>query len=143
MPLWIMPTILTAGRSGEVRFAKWSEIDIDAKVWTVPADRMKAAQVHRVPLCDRAVAIIEERAAYRCNDFISPGRLRNQAIGENVMSMLCPDGATVHGFRSSFRDWAGNETNFPREVAERALAHAAGSAVEAAYRRSEALPHYQ
>jgi integrase len=62
----------TAGRSGEVRFAKWSEIDIDAKVWTVPAVRMKAAQVHRVPLCDRAVAIIEERAAYRCNDFIFP-----------------------------------------------------------------------
>ncbi|TPV98596.1 MAG: Prophage CP4-57 integrase [Beijerinckiaceae bacterium] len=95
--------------------------------------------MHRMPLCDRAVAIIEERAAYRCNDFMFPGRLRNQAIGENVMSLLCPDGATVHGFRSSFRDWAGNETNFPREVAERALAHATGSAVEAAYRRSDAL----
>jgi integrase len=131
--------ILTAGRSGEVRFAKWYEIDIDAKVWTVPAGRMKMGQVHRVPLCDRAVAIIEEQATYRCNDFIFPGRLSNQAIGENVMSMLCPDGATVHGFRSSFRDWCGDQTSFPREIAEAALAHAVGNAVEAAYRRGDAL----
>jgi integrase len=132
-------TILTACRSGEVRGAQWNEIDLESRLWTVPAERMKAGIPHRVPLSSRAVAIIETLAAHRACDFIFFGQRRGQSIGKTAMSMLVPVGVTVHGFRSAFRDWCGEETSYPREVCEQALAHATGNAVEQAYRRGDAL----
>ena len=131
--------ILTAARSGEVREAQWSEFDLANKLWIVPALRMKSGREHRVPLSSRAVAIVERMAEFRTCDFVFAGARRNQPIGKTAMSELVPKGSTVHGFRSSFRDWAGNETSFPREICESALAHSVGNAVEAAYRRSDAL----
>jgi integrase len=131
-------TILTAVRTGEARFARWSEIDMEAHIWVIPASRMKAGQEHRVPLARRAIELLEELAENRHNDWIFPGRLRNAPIGENAMFHLMPHGMTVHGFRSSFRDFAGNETNAAHEVCEQALAHTIGG-VEAAYRRGDAL----
>jgi integrase len=135
--------ILTATRSGEVYGARWSEIDISAKVWTVPAARMKAGREHRVPLSDRAAAILEKLFAAQTGDFVFPsprgqGPLSHVAMAK-VMRRLEVEDATVHGFRSSFRDWAGNETHFPRELAEAALAHVIGDRAEQAYRRGDAL----
>jgi integrase len=130
--------ILTTARSGEVRGAKWSEFDLDAKIWTVPANRMKAGVEHRVPLSGRAIEIIDEMAEHRHSNFVFPGQRRNQPIGKTAMSCLAPPPWTVHGMRSAFRDFAGNESNAPREVCEAALAHAIGG-VEAAYRRGDAL----
>jgi integrase len=131
--------ILTATRSGEVLGARWDEIDLEARVWTIPAGRMKAGVAHRVPLSGAAVAIVERLAAIRTGDFIFAGQGRNGRLSNNAFAELVPGGATVHGFRSAFRDWCGNETNFPREIAEAALAHRTGDATEAAYRRSDAL----
>jgi integrase len=131
--------ILTAARSGEVLGAKWCEIDLAAKVWTIPAARMKAAVEHRVPLSPRAVAIIESLSQYRSGDFVFPGHRIGCPIGATSIRKECPGAGTIHGFRSSFRDWAGNETNTPREVAEHALAHAIGDKAEQAYRRGDAL----
>jgi integrase len=125
--------ILTAARSGEVIGAKWAEIDLDAKVWTIPACRMKAGKEHRIPLSPRAVAILSIVSAQRQSDVVFPG------VRPDTLRKLCPEGATVHGFRSSFRDWAGEETSFSREIAEGCLAHSIGSAVEQAYRRGDAL----
>jgi integrase len=134
--------ILTATRSGEVLGARWSEIDMAAKVWTVPAGRMKAGRGHRVPLSDRAMAILERLSEALTGDFVFPSprgnKLSHPVMGK-VMSRLGVDGATVHGFRSAFRDWAGNETHFPREIAEAALAHVVGDQSEQAYRRGDAL----
>jgi integrase len=135
--------ILTATRSGEVYGARWSEIDMAAKVWTVPASRMKAAREHRVPLSDRAMAILERLFETRNGDVVFPSPRGNRPLSHvamaKVMSRLEVDGVTVHGFRSAFRDWAGNETHFAREVAEAALAHTVGDAAEQAYRRGDAL----
>jgi integrase len=125
--------ILTACRSGEVLGATWTEIDLDTKVWIIPAARMKAAKEHRVPLSDRAVLILANLTAPGGSDVIFSG------VRPDLLRRLCPAGVTVHGFRSSFRDWCGEETSFPREIAEHALAHATGSAVEQAYRRGDAL----
>jgi integrase len=131
--------ILTAGRSGEVLGATWHEIDTDAKIWIVPGGRMKAGIEHRVPLTSRALAIIERMAEIRTGDLVFPGQTRRQPLSKTALAALVPGAATVHGFRSSFRDWCGEETSFPREVAEQALAHATGGAVEQAYRRGDAL----
>jgi integrase len=135
--------ILTATRSGEVYGARWSEIDMAAKVWTVPAERMKAAREHRVPLCDRALPIIERLFEARTGEFVFPSPRGQRPLSHvamaKVMRRLEIEQATVHGFRSAFRDWAGNETHFPREVAEAALAHVVGDKAEQAYRRSDAL----
>jgi integrase len=132
--------ILTAARSGEVLGAKWDEIDKDAKVWTIPATRMKAGVEHRVPLSDAAMAIIERMTAIRTGDLLFPGqRAWSRPLSNSALALIVPDGATVHGFRSAFRDWCGNETSFPREIAEGALAHRAGDATEQAYRRGDAL----
>jgi integrase len=134
--------ILTAARSGEVYGARWSEIDLEAQVWTVPPERMKAGREHRVPLCGRAVAILAEMAKVRTTDFVFPGRSAGRLSHiqmAKVMTRIGVENATPHGFRSAFRDWAGNETSFPREVAEAALAHSVGDEVERAYRRSDAL----
>jgi integrase len=132
--------ILTAARSGEVRGARWCEIDLDAKVWAIPAYRMKAGREHRVPLSDRGVEILGKLNEVRASDFVFPGRqepLSSSAM-EKVLRRMGVD-VTVHGFRSAFRDWAGNETHFPRELAEHALAHVLGDKAEQAYRRSDAL----
>ena len=114
--------ILTAARSGEVLGARWSEIDGDKKIWTVPATRMKAGREHRVPLSGRALAIVEQLAESKRGDFVFPGQGRAKPLSNMAMDMMLrrmkAENATVHGFRSSFRDWAGNVSSFPREVVE-------------------------
>lgn len=135
--------ILTAARSGEVLGARWSEIDLDKKIWTVPANRMKAGREHRVPLSSRAVSIIKQLAKLKAGEFVFPGQSPKRPLSNMAMEMVLRrmeiEGATVHGFRSSFRDWAGNVTSFPREIVETALAHVIGDKAEQAYRRSDAL----
>jgi integrase len=135
--------ILTAARSGEVLGARWSEIDLTGKVWTVHARRTKAAREHRVPLTDRAIAILEMMATTRASDFVFPGAKRGKPLSVTALTMamrrIGAGDYTVHGFRSAFRDWAGERTNFPREIAEAALAHVVGNATERAYRRGDAL----
>jgi integrase len=133
-------TILTAARTGEVLGAHWAEFDLVAKVWTVPASRMKAGHEHRVPLSDRVLAILERLAELATDDLVFSGQRRGLPLGAMAMRRLAKrlDAmGTIHGFRSSFRDWAGEATSFPREIAEQSLAHATGGAVEAAYRRGD------
>jgi integrase len=130
--------ILTAARAGEVLGATWDEIDFGAQVWTIPASRMKAGLLHRVPLSARAMEIVERMAEIRTGNLVFAGQRRRRPLAGTTLAALVP-GATVHGFRSAFRDWAGEETSFPREIAEQALAHATGGAVEQAYRRGDAL----
>jgi integrase len=135
--------ILTAARSGEILGMRWSEIDHDKKIWTVPADRMKAGREHRVPLSARAVVILRQLEKLKTSDFIFAGQARNKPLSNMAMEMVLRrmkiEDATIHGFRSSFRDWAGNVSNFPREVTETALAHVIGDKAEQAYRRGDAL----
>lgn len=134
-------TILTCARTSETLGALWNEIDRAAKVWTVPAERMKERKEHRVPLCDRCMAILEEMRKFP-SAYIFPARdPREHMSGMAMMACLrrLKVDATVHGFRSTFRDWAGDCTAFPREIAEAALAHAVGDDAERAYRRSDAL----
>lgn len=130
--------ILTASRSGEVRGATWSEIDLDGAVWTVPADRMKARREHRVPLTPAAVALLQAMPRDTGEIvFFAPrgGELSDMALCA-VMRRMEVD-AVPHGFRSTFRDWAAERTSYPRDVAEMALAHTIGDKVEAAYRRGD------
>jgi len=135
--------ILTGMRTSEVLGAQWPEIDFDKAVWSVPAVRMKRKKVHRVPLSDRAVEIVLEQRTVRLSDYIFPGQVPKRPLSTGAMDALLNrmkiENATVHGFRSSFRDWCGEETGFPREIAEAALAHAIGNEVERAYRRGDAL----
>ena len=135
--------ILTTARSGEVLGCRWPEIDFEKKVWTVPPSRMKAGREHRVPLSGRAVAILRELQKTSAGPFVFPGQSRNRPLSNMAMDMVLrrmkQDAATVHGFRSSFRDWAGNVSSFPREITETALAHVIGDKAEQAYRRSDAL----
>jgi integrase len=135
--------ILTAARSGEVLGARWAEIDLEAKVWTIPASRMKAAREHRVPLSSRALAILAQLVETKTGEFVFFGQRHGKPLSpmslEKTMRRLKVVGATVHGFRSAFRDWAGETTSFPREIAEAALAHVAGDSTERAYRRGDAL----
>lgn len=135
--------ILTAARSGEMLGMRWSEIDLEAKIWTVPATRMKAGREHRVPLSPRTVSILQGLKQVDAGDFVFPGQARNRPLSNMAMEMVLRrmkiHDATVHGFRSSFRDWAGNVSNFPRELVETALAHVIGDKAEQAYRRSDAL----
>ncbi|SJM33007.1 tyrosine-type recombinase/integrase [Mesorhizobium delmotii] len=135
--------ILTATRSGEVLNAKWPEFDIGKALWTIPAERMKASVEHVVPLSPRALAVLKGLQAKRLSEFVFPGAaprkpLSNMAMTA-VMRRMEKGEFTVHGFRSSFRDWCGDATNFPRDVAEMALAHKVGDEVEQAYRRGSAL----
>ena len=129
-------TILTAARTGEALGATWDEFD--AKVWTIPAERMKGGREHRIPLSDAALALLRQMRGVRTNDFVFPGR-RGRLTHKTMQLVLrrMGHGGTVHGFRSTFRDWAAEQTAFPAELAEMALAHSVGSAVEAAYRRSD------
>lgn len=135
--------ILTAARSGEVLCARWSEIDVETAVWTIPAERMKAGRVHQVPLSARALEILKALKGLGSKVFVFPGRKIDKPLSSMAMEMILRrmkiDNATVHGFRSSFRDWAGDSTRFPRELAEQALAHVIGNKVEQAYRRQTAL----
>jgi integrase len=131
--------ILTAGRAGEVLGATWDEIDSSAQVWVIPAPRMKAEREHRVPLSARALAILDRMAGIRTGDLVFPGQRRRRPLSNHSFAALTPGGATRHGFRSAFRDWCGEETSFPREIAEQALAHVTGDATERAYRRGDAL----
>jgi integrase len=124
--------ILTAARTGEVLGATWHEIDLAAKTWTIPAKRMKAGKQHRVPLCDRAIAILSALPRERARIFSIGSRALLDLLQE-----LRPAGVTVHGFRSSFRDWAAERTNYPNIVVEAALAHTISNKVEAAYRRGD------
>lgn len=137
--------ILTACRSGEVRGARWGEIDLDARLWTIPADRMKAGREHRVPLSDAAVELLGRMAAMFGSDpdsFVFPGARTGSSLSDMTLAAVLKRmdvPVTVHGFRSSFRDWAGDMTHFPADVAEAALAHAVRDKTEAAYRRGDAL----
>ncbi len=135
--------ILTAARSGEVLGARWSEIAFEKKIWTIPAHRMKAGREHRVPLSNRTISILKKLTQLNMGEFVFPGQKPNKPLSNMAMEMVLRrmkiDNATVHGFRSGFRDWAGNVTNFPREVIETALAHVIGDKAEQAYRRSDAL----
>ena len=132
--------VVTATRSGEVRLATWDEIDRDAATWTVPASRMKAKRDHRVPLCERALAILyEARQVNTCINLIFPSQ-RGKPLSDMTLSKLIKElgiAAVPHGFRSSFRDWASERTSHPREVIEAALAHSVRNQVEAAYARSD------
>jgi integrase len=133
-------TILTAARTGEVIGARWPEIDLEGRVWTLPAGRMKAKKEHRVPLTDRALEIL--RALPREGDFVFPGGRKGAAISDMAMTRLLKGldaSITVHGFRSTFRDWAAETTGYPNHVIEMALAHAIGDKVEAAYRRGDLI----
>jgi len=136
-------SILTAARSGEVLGARWGEVDLAAKVWTIPAERMKAAREHRVPLNGRAIEIVKGMGEAKVSEFLFPGQRSGRPLSvmalEMVLRRMSVENTTVHGFRSAFRDWAGNETHFPRELAEHALAHVIGDKAEQAYRRSDAL----
>jgi integrase len=131
--------ILTAARSGEASGAKWSEIDLEAKLWTVPPHRMKGGREHRVPLSDRAVALLQ--ALPREGHFVFAGERKGTSVAATAMSNLLGRmgrlNITAHGFRSSFRDWAAEHTPYPNHVIEMALAHAIGDKVEAAYRRGD------
>jgi len=135
--------ILTAARSGEILNMTWPEVDLEKKLWTVPAIRMKAGREHRVPLTARAVSILKQFNEAKQSDFVFPGQKPGKPLSNMAMEMVLRrmkiKNATVHGFRSSFRDWAGNESSYPREVAEAALAHVVGDQTEQAYRRGDAL----
>ena len=131
--------VLTAARSGEVRGAVWAEIDLDAAIWTVPADRMKAGREHRVPLSSAAVALLKALPRMVGTNLVFPaprgGTLSDMTLTAVLRRMQVD--AVPHGFRSTFRDWASERTNYPRDAAEMALAHAIGDKVEAAYRRGD------
>jgi integrase len=133
--------ILTAARAGEVLGARWSEIDLAKGVWTIPGERMKGGKEHIVPLSEEALAIVESIKGLD-TVLVFPGRERGHPWGamtlRRVMESMGVD-VTVHGFRSTFRDWAGDCTDYPRDLVEIALAHAVESEVEAAYRRSTAI----
>ena len=133
---------MIAARTGEVLGAKFDEIDLKTRLWTVPADRMKAGREHKVPLPSRAIAIVKEMAKLRLSEFVFPGAKRGKPLSDMALLMMLRDlapGITTHGFRSSFRDWAAEKTNTPSFVAEAALAHIVADKVEAAYRRTELL----
>ncbi|AUQ57428.1 putative phage integrase, catalytic core [Phaeobacter inhibens] len=133
-------TILTAARSGETRGATWAEIDLNAKLWTVPAERMKAGKEHRIPLTPEAIACLgpkQDNAALIFGSESKPGKPISDMSMTAVLRRMGRDAITVHGFRSTFRDWAGETTGFPREVIEAALAHGIKDKAEAAYARSD------
>lgn len=136
--------ILSAARTGEVIGATWAEIDIAGKVWTIPGERMKGKKPHRVPLVDRAIAILEEMEELRDGDYVFPGRGRGAPMSNMAMLKLLERmgraDITVHGFRSVFRDWGSNRTPaFSSELLERALSHVRRDKTEAAYARSDLL----
>lgn len=133
--------ILTAARSGEARFATWGEIDLTRKLWTIPAERMKAGKVHRVPLSDDAVKLLEALPRIKGTDHLFTGPKGTPLSDMSLLAVCKRAGidATPHGFRSSFKDWARTSTAFPDEVSELALAHVNSDSTRAAYARDELL----
>jgi integrase len=136
--------ILTAARSGEIRMAKWSELDLKAGLWSIPADRMKMGRRHIVPLSPQAIDVFKRTAKLRipATDLVFYGIKAKKPLSDMTLLKILRDmeaGVTVHGFRSAFRDWVAEETSYPGEVAEAALAHAIPNKVEAAYRRTDFL----
>ncbi len=135
--------ILTAARSGEARGALWAEFNLEAKLWTVPAARMKTGREHRVPLSDRVIKILREAgSSVRNKDALAFPGLTGRPLSDMTLTAVLRRmnvDATAHGFRSSFRDWAGDQTAFQREIIEAALAHVIGDKAEQAYRRGDAL----
>ena len=134
--------ILTASRTGEILKAKWNEFDLEGKVWTVPADRMKAKREHRVPLSARCLEILESaKEIADGGEYVFPGAIAKEPLSNMSLLMalrrMGHADLTAHGFRSSFRDWTEERTNFPRSVTEAALAHVVKDKVEAAYRRTD------
>jgi integrase len=133
--------ILTAARTGEVIGARWSEVDLKNKVWTIPAGRMKMRREHRVPLSPAAVALLRSLPTEDHNDFVFIGSGSGSGLSDMAMAAVLRrmghTSITVHGFRSTFRDWAAEVSAFPNHVVEMALAHAIGDKVEAAYRRGD------
>ena len=133
--------ILTATRTSEIIGARWDEVDLEDKVWTIPAARMKAGKSHRIPLSAPAVAVLKKLREARASEFVFPGGKANSPLSNMALLALLDRmnrrDATVHGFRSAFRDWTAETTTHPREVAEMALAHAVSDKVEAAYRRGD------
>jgi integrase len=133
-------TILTASRTGEVLGARWDEIDIAQRIWTVPADRMKGGEEHRVPLSQPAIGVLSVMSKVQQNEYVFPGDRRAMLSNTSMLMLMRRmnrGDLTTHGFRSSFRDWAAELTDFPAEVVEMALAHAVRGKVEAAYRRGD------
>lgn len=135
--------ILTAARSGEVRLAEWGEIDLDKGIWTVPADRMKAQKEHRVPLSSHAMDLLGTQPKVDGTELIFPGVRMGRPLSDMSLAAVLKrmefGEFTVHGFRSTFRDWTAEATHFPHEMAETALAHTLTSKVEAAYRRGDMI----
>ena len=134
--------ILNASRSGEVRGACWSEIDLEGRIWSIPAERMKVDREHHVPLTPQAMDVIERARVFRCeaSDLVFPGQRPKLPMSDMTLLKIVRDmdlDCTVHGFRSSFRDWVAEETDYQGEVAEAALAHTISNKVEAAYRRTD------
>lgn len=133
--------ILTAARSGEVRGATWAEIDLDARLWVVPGERMKMGKEHRIPLSKPIISLLKKLP--REGNLVFPGAKENSALSDMslgaVLRRMKRNDITVHGFRSTFRDWCAESSNFPREVCEHALAHSQSDKVEAAYRRGDLL----
>jgi integrase len=132
--------IYTAARTSEVRGASWSEFDLDSGIWTIPGPRMKGKKEHRVPLAERPLEIVREFKRNASGNFVFPGEKPGKGLSDSAMLSVLrrlETKPTVHGFRSSFRDWAGEQTPVPREVAEQALAHKTDNKVEAAYLRSD------
>jgi len=138
----LMFTCLTGARTGEVLGMCWEEVNRDERLWVCPAERMKTSEVHRVPLTDEMLSIIEPLKAMR-SEYVFEGQRRHRPLSNMAMLMLLrrmsAEDVTVHGFRSTFRDWAAEVANVPREVAEKSLAHTVGSDVERAYARSDLL----
>jgi integrase len=136
--------ILTAARPGNVRVATWPELDLDAATWTIPAERMKAEREHVVPLPPQAVALFERMKAHRRGDseLVFPGTKRGRPLSDMTLTKALRDkglSVTAHGFRSTFRDWVAEQTNFPAELAEAALAHVVSDKTVAAYQRGTML----
>lgn len=136
--------ILTAARSGEIRGATWSEFDLDKAMWSIPATRMKMGRPHFVPLAPQVLEALERAKAFSapCTDLVFPGMKLKTPMSDMTLLKILRDmetGVTVHGFRSTFRDWVADKTDYPGEVAEAALAHANSNKVEAAYRRTDFL----
>ena len=139
-PLALEFAILTAARTGEIIGARWAEIDLEAKVWTVPASRMKNGREHRVPLSVEALAVLTKVSQGEPEEFVFAGRKKRPLSNMAFLMLLRRmghDKLTGHGFRSTFRDWAAERTNFQAEIAEAALGHVVGNKVEAAYRRGD------
>jgi integrase len=134
--------ILTVTRSGEVRGMKRNELGSDNLYWTIPKARMKASRDHIVPLSPRAKEIIDWRTKHTVGDYVFSAHGRNKPLDEKAMREILrkiKPGVTVHGFRSTFKDWCGDETDYPRDLVEQCLSHQVGNAVERAYRRRSSL----